>query len=517
MTPERWEQVRAIFDAAIELPDGEIEPYVKQACGEDKELYREVMRLIGHHRETGMLDSPLFRPPPPPASPVFHEGLLVAGRYRILRHISRGGMGEVYEARDLELEITVALKTLLPEIAEDGVMIARFKKEIALGREISHPNVCKVYDLGRHEAPDARPVIFFTMEFLEGETLATRLKEYGAMNEADALPLLRQMAAGLDAAHGAGVIHRDFKPSNVMLAPSGSGLRTVITDFGLARRQAGSDSPTSTLSKHIAGTLDYMSRELLTGGAPSFASDIYALGMTAYKMVTGTLPFAAHTPMEAAALRVQRAVPSPCALRPSLDRNWERAILRALDAKPANRFASAGDFVAALEGEARTRTIPIPPITRLTAAIAAILVIATLASALGWRAWVSANHRLSKEAQVLYGQGTADIAAGAYFAAGQALGEAVKDAPHAPQVRARLAESLLELDSPQKAGEQMLAAKREDLSWLSKGRPPAGGSDRPRHHARLRGRRGEVPADRARRRTVRRTFRRSRTRFTKRR
>src|SRR6202050_4282961 len=150
-------------------------------------------------------------------------------------------MGEVYEAEDLdlpEMKEHVALKTLLPAIASDDGMVARFKQEIALSRKIQHPNVCGAFDLSRHEVEGSRPIIFLTMPFLPGETLAARLADQGRMSPEEALPLLEQMGDALDAAHRAGVIHRDFKPSNVMLVPGAEGTRAVVTDFGLARRVA---------------------------------------------------------------------------------------------------------------------------------------------------------------------------------------------------------------------------------------------------------------------------------------
>ena len=254
--------------------------------------------MLRERESTGPLDWP----PDAAVRPVFEANQLVGGRYRILRYLGRGGMGEVYEARDLdldrELQETIALKTLLPAIAADEAMISRFKREIALSRKINHPNVCNVYDLAKHENADGRTVFFLTMEFLAGETLEARLKGTGAMQEGEALPLLRQMAAGLEACHQAGVIHRDFKPSNVMLVPAGSALRTVVADFGLARQFESLSGPTASVSRAIAGTLDYMAPELLTGAQATVLSDVYALGMTAYRMVTGGLPFATETPME---------------------------------------------------------------------------------------------------------------------------------------------------------------------------------------------------------------------------
>lgn len=393
---------------------------------------------------------------------IFSEGQTIAGRYRITRYLSRGGMGEVYEARDLELGEAIALKTLLPEIAGDEPMIVQFKQEISLSRRVAHPNVCRVFDLARHEA-----TVFLTMEFLSGETLSEKVRRDGRMSAGEALPLLAQMGSALDAAHSAGVIHRDFKPSNVMLVSAAGGLRAVVTDFGLARRTVSSGAPTVTMSKHVIGTVDYMAPEVLTGGVATPASDLYALGLTAYKMVTGSLPFHADTPLAGAVMRLNRTIPSPRVSAPELDLNWERAILRAIETKPARRFARASEFVQALRGEERSGAA-VPLLTGRHVAIAAMAVGAILGIWAGWKEFARYSQRLPAAAQDLYQKGSADISAGAYFAATKALAEAARLAPRVSQIHARLAEAWIELDLPEKAGEEMLLARRQDLSDLPK-------------------------------------------------
>lgn len=474
MTPERWQCIREIFNAAIELPQAEGDAFLGRACGGDDDLFNEVRYMVEEHRRSGLLDRPPIKLGFAASATVFQVGQVVVDRYFIVRYVGRGGMGEVYEARDPELGVTVALKTVLSEIANEEPIIARFKREIALSREVAHPNVCKVFDIARHKAEDGREIVFLTMEFLAGETLSAKLDRDGAMKESEALPLLEQMAAALDASHAAGVIHRDFKPSNVMLVPSAGGVRPVITDFGLARKFVAADDSTATLSRNLMGTPGYMAPELLTGAPATFASDVYALGITAYQMVTGGLPFSSDWPLRAAVARVRQPIPSPTVSTRNLDPRWERAILRALDPKPGNRFYPAAQFVAALRGDTgSTAARLLAPFrylaqTRTRVGFAGAAIVAASVALVGWGEWERARHRLPEEAEVLYRDGVGDIAAGAYFAADKALEEAVKVAPHAPQVRARLAEALLELDSPERAAEQMLQAKREDLSWVSK-------------------------------------------------
>jgi tetratricopeptide (TPR) repeat protein len=466
MTPERWNRVVGLFHAALEVPTEQREEFLAQQCRDDEE-YKTVSDMIAEHAQSGFLDHPPGRTPE--AQPVFSESQIVAGRYKIIRFVGHGGMGEVYEAQDLELKERVALKTLLPAIASDPRMIARFKQEIQLSRKISHPNVCRVFDLARHPADgsSSETVVFLTMEFLDGETLAGRLQRDGPLAPQTALPLLEQISEGLDAAHRAGIIHRDLKPSNIMLTPASEGPRVVVTDFGLARSFVPSGETTATLSGQPLGTPDYMAPELLTNHRATVSSDIYAMGMVAYKMVTGALPFASEAPLAAAILRSRAPVPAPRSLVPELDPAWDRAILKALDPDPTRRFSNAQEFVEALFGEAASVTVPLPVMTRrrVAGAIASVVVLA--AGGVGWRTWSHYRDRLPAEAVAFYQQGVSDIHAGAYFAATKALEKAVGLAPHFSVAHARLAEAWNELDASERASREMQVARREDFSRLA--------------------------------------------------
>jgi len=469
MTPERWHRVTEIFHSAREQPPSQVEQFLRGQCGDDAEMYSEVSRMLQEDVRSGPLDHPPFEPPSPVRASVFADGQIVSGRYRIVRFLNRGGMGEVYEAEDQDLKERVALKTLLPAIATDARMIARFKQEIQLSRKISHPNVCNVHDLARHPADGSSPdtTLFLTMEFLPGETLSAKLEREGRMACDAALPLLQQMADALEAAHRAGVIHRDFKPSNVMLVPSPEGPRAVVTDFGLARSFVPSGETTATRTEGVAGTLDYMAPELLAGQSASAASDVYALGMVAYKMATGALPFSSDTPLAGAILRSKVPVPSPRTFVPDLDPKWERAILHALDGDRMRRFSRPAHFIAALRGEASSVTVSLPAMTRRRWIAAALVVLAVIGGGTAWRAWKHAQNRPSPEAAMLYQKGVDDIHAGAYFAATKALTEAVRVAPHFGLAHARLAEAWLGLDVSDNASHEMLLALGEDISGLS--------------------------------------------------
>ncbi len=294
-------------------------------------------------------------------TPTISTGQLITDRFRIVRLIAEGGMGEVYEAEDLVLGERVALKFLSRRSVGDEGVMRRFRREIQLARKVTHRNVCRLHDLYQH-TPDSgllkgREVAFVTMELLQGETLEEHLERRGPFDPEEALPLIVQMAEALHAAHAAGIIHRDFKTSNVMLVPDETGagaLRAVVTDFGLARPTVPSqdDSKTPlTGEMRIVGTADYMSPEQLYGEELSPASDVYALGVVIFEMMTGRKPYSAANPMSLLAKRVSEPPASPRDFRPDLDGRWESTILDCLKSDPAERLATPRDAVVALAGD----------------------------------------------------------------------------------------------------------------------------------------------------------------------
>ncbi|HEV2349799.1 MAG TPA: protein kinase [Terriglobia bacterium] len=328
--------------------------------------------------------------------PTFAPEELVAARYQVVRFIGQGGMGEVYEAQDVELRQRVALKTVRPEIARDQQAIERFKREIRIAREVTHPNVSRVFDLGYHRSPAGPEIMFLTMELLSGESLAARLKRVGRMTEKEALPLVRQLAAGLSAVHKLGIVHRDFKSANVVLVPSSEeegGLRAVVADFGLARRTTAGEAGVSMLSSsgEILGTPAYMAPEQVRGAETTAAADIYALGVVMYEMVCGIQPFIADTPFATAVKRLEEAPPSPLSHVPGLDPKWEATILRCLERDPTERFAHPNDIVKALQGEPTTvgrRALEKRKTQRLRVAGAALAGIFLVVALLGYRLYV---------------------------------------------------------------------------------------------------------------------------------
>lgn len=301
------------------------------------------------------IDGPLA--PAPTPGPTFHPGELLAERFRIVRFLDRGGMGEVYEAHDLRLDSRVALKLLRRDIWGDEQAQRRFRREVQILREVAHHNVCRVFDVIRHSIVDraghAVDVDGFAMELLSGETLAARIERVGRIPPEEALPIAEAIAAALDATHAVGVVHRDLKSSNVMLVPEGSGERVVVTDFGVARHTArGRHTADLTATAVAIGSVDYMAPEQAQGLAPSAASDVYALGVVLFEMVTGTRPHAGENAVALLLERVRGRPPSPRTHVPTLSGRWEHVIRRCLEPDPVDRFPTAGAAVAALRGDA---------------------------------------------------------------------------------------------------------------------------------------------------------------------
>jgi eukaryotic-like serine/threonine-protein kinase len=278
----------------------------------------------------------------------FAAGQLVARRYRIVRFIARGAMGQVYEAEDLELRERVALKTLPPEMLAVPEALERLRREVHLARRVTHPNACRLFHLERHEAPGQAPILFLTMELLDGETLSAHLRRGGRLEPDQALPLVRQMAEALQAMHDAGVVHCDFKSGNVMLVPSAAGLRAAITDFGLASGDPAQTRNEAEDTDTLFGTPAYMAPEQVVGKPATPASDLYALGVVMYEMLTGQRPYTGSSMMSVALKRLEQAPSSPQTHVPGLDPRWEAAILRCLEREPEKRFAHTSELLRAL-------------------------------------------------------------------------------------------------------------------------------------------------------------------------
>ncbi|HMK71700.1 MAG TPA: serine/threonine-protein kinase, partial [Myxococcaceae bacterium] len=243
------------------------------------------------HQTEGLHDTVQGSATPEPQG-TFRVGDVLLERFKLVRLVGRGGMGEVYEARDLRLHINIALKTVRASSAGNPELLDRLRREVQLARAVTHPNVCRLFDLHEGSGPDG-PVAFVTMEFLDGQTLAERL-EAGPLPPREAIPLLEQMAEGLAAIHAKGLVHRDFKPGNVMLVSDEGKPRAVVTDFGIARaaRDSGAHGTgwMGTEEGAVIGSPAYMSPEQRQGSEVNSRSDIHALALVACEVVSGKLP-----------------------------------------------------------------------------------------------------------------------------------------------------------------------------------------------------------------------------------
>src|SRR5271166_1028469 len=315
---DQVELAEQIFLAALAVEPAERAGLLDKLCGKDAKLKRTVEGMLADDERAGsflehpaieclddaILDSSSIAgttrtidangasSAPKPAGRL-RPGQVLNDRYVIVRFIAKGGMGEVYEAEDPYLqEVHVALKTILPHIADDPASQQRFEREVLLAREVTHPNLCPIHDIFHCEEPPPS-FLFLTMKLLPGETLAARLRRGSvSISGEEGLAICKQVADGLLAIHGAGVVHRDIKPNNIMLDGSGADVRLWITDFGLAR--AFKAEPTIQGKEVVAGTRGYIAPELFLGQQPSQASDLYAFGVVLHEIFTGRKPDAAE-------------------------------------------------------------------------------------------------------------------------------------------------------------------------------------------------------------------------------
>src|SRR5580658_1668011 len=299
MTPDKWEKVKVLFEAALDRPTEQRIPFLRDACAED-DIRAEVIRLLGNLEDAGSflnkpaltgLDLPAIRAedgflPPGHQGPLLvHESAKLIGQiishYRVFEQIGAGGMGIVYRAHDERLDRDVALKILSPALLHDDTFLYRFRREAHLLSKLNHPNIATVHDFDTVNGTS-----FLVMEFIKGETLNRKLSA-GPLCESEIRCLAIQLLDGLQAAHQEGIVHRDLKPGNLRETPDG---RLKILDFGLARIfRSDPDSTQSTAG--IVGTLPYMAPEQLQGNPVDARTDIYSSGVLLYELATGQRPF----------------------------------------------------------------------------------------------------------------------------------------------------------------------------------------------------------------------------------
>jgi serine/threonine protein kinase len=469
MTPELWQRLKPLFHAALEKDTQNRAAFVDGACGKDFELKMRLEELLeAEQQDTGSLDAPLadLNGFLNDNKARFQPGELVLGRFRIIRPIGKGGMGEVYEAEDLQLGI-VALKTIRHGIASSSDAFERFRQEVQLARRVSGPEVCRIHELyllpasGRHEA-----TAFLTMEYLEGITLHEKIQRDGPRPWKEAMSIAFEICEGLRLIHEKGIIHRDLKSGNIMLCKQGSAMRVVLMDFGLARDfgadafEGGSSSPVGrpgkTLPQMIMGTPEYMAPEQFEAKPVSPATDIYALGIILYELVTGLHPYAADTPV-AAAIRRAKLPPPPSSLRARVPRQCDRVIERCLEYAPEKRFQSAKEVAKALQaGPANIENLKKdrPWVLWLASAVVLGLVAGSI-----FFFWQSRQYyRPSVEAFRWYSAGVAALREGNNVKATRSLQEAVSQDNHFVMAHARLAEAWANLDFDGNAQRELLVA-----------------------------------------------------------
>ena len=353
MNASGWARVKSLF---LRARDSSVPNQVLEST--QPQTAEEVRRLLAATEQTASLriDGRAHEETNAPQS-LFEPEVLVASRFRIVRLLGRGGMGEVYEAIDTLRDTPIALKVLRPDPAVPPQVTERLlRKEVSLAQLISHKNICRIHDLYPHQPPNGPPILVISMELLSGTTLGEMLAARGRLTPQEILPLARQLADGIDAAHSAGVVHRDLKPSNVMLVHDGEGTRLVVTDFGLARAQRAGQS-IADLTRAVAGTLRYMSPEQLQGRA-DHRSDVYSCSTILYEMLTAKLPFAGETDLAIALNRLSLAPRDPGTIIPTVPLNWRVTLLQGLSREPQHRPQSAGQLVGGLESPQRAAFLP---------------------------------------------------------------------------------------------------------------------------------------------------------------
>jgi tetratricopeptide (TPR) repeat protein len=486
-TPELWQRLKVLFEAALELPPERRAGFVQELGGADTLLREDLKALLkAHEEQSDWMDQPLVGrlDPDEAKDSLLAPGRVLLGRFEVVRHLGSGGMGDVYEAIDRDLgpgHGRIALKTVRRAIAENSAALARFKEEVVLARRVSGPHVCRIHELFVPVDTEAAGCCaFLTMEYLEGTTLADRLASLaettgGALTLKDASAIAVQLCEALESIHQAGVIHRDLKPRNIMLCRSTgqSGLdsagkdgaeKVVVTDFGLARvraRESANAETGLTRPGAVMGTPEYMAPEQLEGREASAATDIYALGLVLYEMVTGRQAFAASTPLGAAMRRAQRPTLAS-SLRREVPAAWDDVIRCCLEYEPERRFQSAREVMEELRKrrlvvwrfEQGQRIAVTPRGTMVAGALLVLLLAGT-----GWRWYRNSRYKPPPELALRwYERGRAALRQGSYLEATHALEQAIQVDSNFAMAHAGLAEALGELDFAQSAQREMLLA-----------------------------------------------------------
>ncbi|MEW5978373.1 MAG: protein kinase [Acidobacteriota bacterium] len=394
MRAKHWLEIEQLCQAALKLEAGERVVFLKEACGEDEDLRREVERLLTHEETAeGFLEAPALEAAARGLAEDRNPSLLgqQLGSYQILAELGRGGMGVVYRARDLRLGREVAIKTLPSAFAADRDRLRRFEQEARAAGQLNHPNILTLYDVGTHQGCP-----YIVCEHLEGETLRERLNGK-ALPVSKAVEYALQMARGLAAAHEKGIVHRDLKPENVFLTRDG---QLKILDFGLAKltrpetedtRTADGKPASGTAAGLVLGTVGYMAPEQVRGETVDHRADLFSLGAILYEMLSGQRAFQGESDVQTMNAIVTEEPPDLVGLNPEIPLTLQRILRHCLEKSPQQRYQSAGDIAFDLEMLADAPLVP-PLALHATRAqrrdrlgwIAAVLALVLLAAAIAY-------------------------------------------------------------------------------------------------------------------------------------
>ena len=376
MLTDRWREIETLYHSACERKPEERRAYLESACGGDESLRLEVESLLAHEGlAANFLETHESATPGNAVEASVPAGEQI-GPYLVLEFLQKGGMGEVYKARDMRLDRTVAIKFLPRALAADPTAVERFQREVRAASSLNHPRICTVHDVGEFQG---RP--FLVMEFLEGQSLRDRIAGE-PLPIAELMDLAVQICDALKAAHAKEIVHRDIKPGNIFITAGG---QIKILDFGLAKRsgearalaEATVSAPdeqtaatatriTITRPGSIAGTLAYLSPEQARSEEVDSRTDIYSLGVVLYQMATGRPTFRAETSEELIGAILHQTPIKPSELNPPVPASLERIILKALEKEPTARYQSVADLLADLEKITASRSLAVLPFANLS-------------------------------------------------------------------------------------------------------------------------------------------------------
>src|SRR5258706_14701523 len=351
MTPEHWQRVKEVFDSALKLEPAERAGFISEVSGEDEGLRKEVESLIAFHEKDGnFLDSPAYEAAAEMLTndPDLRTGQKI-GHYEILSTLGRGGMGEVYLARDTKLSRKVALKVLPGAFTQDQERLRRFEQEARATSALNHPNILTIFEIGENDGRH-----YIVTEFIDGQTLAQRIAP-GPLKLGETLNIGEQIASALSAAHGAGIVHRDVKPENIMIRSDGI---MKILDFGLAKLAQTQSLPSrpedstrvvvKTNAGVVMGTVAYMSPEQARGLSLDARTDIWSLGVVIYQMLTGSVPFSGATSSDILVSILEREPRSLHSFSPEIPAELEWIVNKALTKDCDDRYQTSREVLTDL-------------------------------------------------------------------------------------------------------------------------------------------------------------------------